>query len=263
MCLLLGAITSILALAAPPGALLPRLLLSLAFALFVPGYLLVCALFPIERDLGHLHRFVLALACSFALIILQSLLLSATPVARSGPAQILSMDALVLALAGAATLRHHTTTADDRLAFTVSFGRSPVWRHPVVPVTAGLAVLLTAAVAIGVAAPADAVSTELAIPVSSGPTIPIQPSGVTVEVRSHEAADATFRVVVTHQGQVLGRSASFTLHPGGRWQSRIATTPPAGNGPVAVDVILTKQGSAVPYRQLRVWMRTIPYRTPS
>lgn len=262
-CLLLGAATSLFALAAPEQQLAPRLPLALISTCFVPGYLLVCGLFPTEEDMGHLLRFGVSLACSFPLIIFLTLALSVTPFDRSASAQILTTDGFLLVLTAAATWRQRCEPAGKRLTYLLATGDGSLLRDRFVLVSLALAAVLTVAAISSVTGANRDLATALSIPTGGTATNPIQANSVTVQVESHEAATETFQVAVSWQGQALGRSALFTLQPGQSTSQQIATTPPPGQGPAPVDVMLFKQGETVPFRQLRVWMRTIPYRPPS
>jgi hypothetical protein len=261
-CLLLGAITSGAAIAAPDAAVLPRLPLALAFALFVPGYLLVCTLFPEEDDLGHLLRLGLAPAGSFALIILVTLGLSVSPVSRSATAELLAMDGLVLLLAATATLRQRRQPPATRLRFSVTTGDGSLLRNRFTLIALAFAIVLIVAAVVGTVDAGQGPTTALSIP-AGGQTNPIEADGITVDVESHESAPINFQLVVSWEGQVIGRSSFFSLVPNGQAETHVSTTPPPGTDPVPVDVILFKQGDPVPFRRLRVWMRTMPYRIPS
>ena len=262
-CLLLAIITSVPALVAPSSAYSVRLPLALLFALFTPGYLLVSSLFPTEEALSHLARFCLSLACSFPLIILLTIILSVTPLERSADAQILATDGLVLLLAVAATLRQRRLFSAVRLTYVLSSGDGSIWRDPFAIIALVLAIGLAAVSIASVVGANHEQATSLSIPTAGTRANPIQASQVTVDVHSHEQSPKSFQVVVSWQGQILGKSAPFALLPDQRQQEQIATTSPPGQGPVAVDVMLLEQGSTTPYRQLHVWMRTVPYSIPS
>jgi uncharacterized membrane protein len=263
VCLLLGGVSSALALFVPHAWLGPRLPLALACALFVPGYLLICSFFPSEADMGHLLRFGLSLACSFPLIILLTLAMSVTPFERSATVQILAMDGLILLLAAVATWRQRREPAGRRLAFLLSTGDRSLFRDRFTWLSLALAIVLIAAALTSVISSTHDLTTALSIPTGGTATNPIQADRVTVDVQSHETATETFTISISWQGQILGQSAPFTLQPGQTAVQQIATTAPPGQGPAPVDVMLLKQGNTVPFRQLRVWMRTVPYRLPS
>ena len=262
-CLLLAVITSVPALVAPSSSYGVRLPLSLAFALFVPGYLLATSLFPTEEGLGHLERFGLSLACSFPVIIVLTIVLSASPFDRSPGAQILLTDVLVLLLALIATYRQRHTPADARLTYVLSSGDGSIWRDPFAIIALLLAIGLAAASIASIVGASHEQATSLSVPTGGTPANPIQVNQVTVVVHSHEQTAMTFTVVVFWQGQVLGKTAHFLLQPNQRQEEQITTTPPPGQGAAPVDVMLFEQGSTTPYRQLTVWMRTVSFRRPS
>jgi hypothetical protein len=262
-CLSLGAVTSVLAFAAPDQGLTPRLPLALIVACFAPGYLLLCGLFPTEQDMGHLLRCGLSLACSFPLIILLTLLMSVTPFNRSATAQILAMNGLLFLLAAAATWRQWREPAARRLTYLLATGDGSLFRDRFALASLALAAVLTVAAITSVIGSGRDLSTALSIPTGGTSVNPIQANSVAVHVESHETAPKGFQIRVSWQGHDLGRSAPFTLQPGESTTQTVETTPPPGQGPAPVDVMLFRQGDTVAFRQLRVWMRTVPYRPPS
>lgn len=263
VCLLLAVITSVPAIVAPSANYAARLPLSLAFALFVPGYLFVTSLFPTEEALGHLERVGLALACSFPLIIVLTIVLSASPFERSVDAQIVLTDVVVLLMALVATYRQRHIPADASLTYVLSSGDGSIWRDPFAIIALLLATGLAAASIASVVGASHEQATSLSIPTGGTPANPIQPTQVNVAIHSHEQSTRAFQVIVTWKGQVLGETAIFPLHPDQQVEETVTTTAPPGQGETPVDVILFEQGTSTPYRQLTVWMRTVPFRSPS
>lgn len=260
-CLLLAAATGLPAVVAPQAAYGARLPLALAFALFTPGYLLICTVFPRQDQLDHLARLALSLAAGFPLVIALTLLLHLTPFDRSDPAQLLAMDALALALAAAATLRQRQTAAP--LAYTLALGGEAPWRDPYILIALALVIVLASA-ALNAALGADSTgATSFSLAMGDGAVNPIQADHVILEVQNRERETRSYYIAVTWRGHALGESAPFSLQPGQRRQVSVTTTAPPGDGPVAEDIALFREHAATPYRRLHVWVRTIPFRVPS
>lgn len=260
-CLLLAAATGLPAALTPYAVYGARLPLALAFALFTPGYLLVCTVFPGEEQLGHLARLAMSLAASLPLIIALTILQHFTPFDRSASAQLLTTDALVLVLAIAATLRQRRT-AGACLTYVLSSGGRTPWRDPYVLIALVLVVVLAGeALNAGLGARSEP-TTSLSLAMGDSALNPVQADHVILDVHSREHFASTFQIAVTWQGHPIGQSALFSLQPSQRRREYITTTPPPGHGPVPVDVWLFRDHASVPYRQLHIWMRTIPYRIP-
>jgi len=138
----------------------------------------------------------------------------------------------VLLLALAATYRQRQTLADARLIYVLSSGDGSIWRDPFAIIALLLAVGLAAASIASVVGANHEQATSLSIPSGGTPANPIQATQVTVDIHSHEQKTKMFQVVVSWQGQVLGKTASFPLQPDQRQEEQITTTPPtwAGDG---------------------------------
>jgi len=260
-CLLLAVATGIPAVLAPHYGYGPRLPLALAFTLFTPGYLLVCATFPTEESLGHLARISMSLATSFPLIIVLTILLHLTPFARSGQAQLLATDALVMLLVIAATLRQRGSTAAP-LTYALSLRASALRRDPFILAALALVVVMAGAALDAWRNARSEQATSFSLAMGETAANPIRADYVILEVQSRERSAHTFYIDVTWRGNTIGASAPFALQPGQTQQVSIKATPPPGNGPVPIDVTLMKDGADRPYRQLHIWMRTIPFRAP-
>lgn len=258
-CLAIVTVTTAIAVFLPAVAPVVRLSLSLLSALFVPGYLLVSTVFPLARDLDHLLRVCLSLACSFALIILFSALIALSPLDRSTNVELVSVYVAIVGLAIAATARHRSLPLHEQPVYRLTFSTRGLLRDRFTLIGLLFCVTLSAGALIGVA-PGGGQATELSLVGVEGTIRPVQPDGLTVDVHSHESAATTFQLVVTWQGQVIGHSPFFTVRPGQTSREPLHTTPPPGTGPTPINVMLIKQGSTTPYRQLTVWVRTIPYR---
>jgi uncharacterized membrane protein len=104
-----------------------RVVTTLGFILFVPGYALIAALFPeqntltdpqrADSDIGHLERVVLSFGASIAIIALSGLALNFTPWGISFVPVVISLSGLTLGLTALAAVRRQQVAANAR--FTV------------------------------------------------------------------------------------------------------------------------------------------------
>ena len=101
-------------------------LLAILLVLFVPGYVLVAALFPGSKEIDWIERIVLSLGLSIAVVPLLGLLLNYTPFGiRFAP--IVATIALFTRLVGlAAYWRRMRIPAADRLSATPEIA-GPAW----------------------------------------------------------------------------------------------------------------------------------------
>ncbi|HEV7216320.1 MAG TPA: DUF1616 domain-containing protein, partial [Chloroflexota bacterium] len=214
-----------------------------------------------QEQLDLLARLAMSVAASFPLIIALTILLHLTPFDRSAQAQLLATAALVVLLAITATLRQRSSNIPT-LAYALSAGEGSLWRDPFVIIALALVVALAVtAFDVGLGAGSEQ-ATSFSLAMGSSAVNPIQADYVVLEVQSRERFTSTFHIGIAWQGHPLGTSAQFSLQPGQLQQVAVTTTPPPGRGPVSVDATLFKDGASTPYRQLHVWMRTIPYRVP-
>jgi uncharacterized membrane protein len=75
-----------------------RIIIGLAFVLFIPGYLLQCIFFPKKADLDSIERIGFSLGLSVALITLLALLLNALPWGLSPSAIVIGQGSVVFLL---------------------------------------------------------------------------------------------------------------------------------------------------------------------
>jgi uncharacterized membrane protein len=98
-----------------------RILFALPATLFIPGYVLIAALFPRNRDLDGIERVALSFGLSIAIVPLTGLALNYTPWGIRLEPIVASLVALTLILALAGAVRRVSIPAEER--FTVPFRR--------------------------------------------------------------------------------------------------------------------------------------------
>jgi hypothetical protein len=89
-----------------------RWVLGLAFALFIPGYLTVEALFPLGRELDLMERFALSVGLSLTLDMLVGLLLNYTPWGIRLTPILTSLIILAVLLAAIALTRQYNVSVE-------------------------------------------------------------------------------------------------------------------------------------------------------
>src|SRR6266566_3929632 len=183
--------------------------LAIVVVLFVPGYVLVAALYPRREDLDWIERVVLSSGLSIAVVPFLGLALSLTSVGiHFGPVVLITAAFSVL-VGLAAWWRRIRLPTTDRLSATIYLS-IPTWKdYAFVDKTLTVALLACviaagASLAYVLASPrADSGFTEFYVLGPDGnasgyPThlAPSQPGTVVLEITNHEAASANYAVRV-------------------------------------------------------------------
>jgi len=244
-----------------------RIALGLVFVLFLPGYVLVAALYPRKDDLDLVERLALSLGLSIAVVPLIGLGLNYSPWGiRLNP--ILAFLTLFIVLAaGVAMYRRLTVPSDEAMRIPVNLAL-PKWpRVGMADRLLGL-LLVVALAGLGVGAYFLATSstgseefTEFYV---LGPGGKAEGYPRTVDVGdiftlilgvvNHEGEEASYRVQATIAGRLAARVDSLHLANKEKWESPlvlIATQP--GNNQ-KVEFVLYKGEDDVPYRTLHLWL---------
>ena len=93
-----------------------RIILGLPFILFFPGYVLICALFPREKDLDIIERLALSMGLSIAVTSLIGLALNYTPFGIRLYTVMLSLFLFMLLMSTVAMYRRRTISPEDVFA---------------------------------------------------------------------------------------------------------------------------------------------------
>lgn len=96
-----------------------RAVLGLPLILFIPGYVLIAALFPREDDLDWLERVALSIGLSIAVVPLIGLVLNYTPWGIRLDPVLASISLFVIAMAAVAAARRQLLPVGDRLRVPV------------------------------------------------------------------------------------------------------------------------------------------------
>ncbi|MCK5022825.1 MAG: DUF1616 domain-containing protein [Candidatus Aenigmarchaeota archaeon] len=93
-----------------------RIILGLPFILFFPGYMLICALFPVEKDLDWIERLVLSMGLSIAVTSLIGLALNYTPFGIRLYSVTFSLFLFMLLMSAVAMYRRRIVSPEDAFA---------------------------------------------------------------------------------------------------------------------------------------------------
>jgi len=244
-----------------------RIGLGLAFVLFLPGYVLVAALYPRKNDLDLAERLALSLGLSIAVVPLIGLGLNYSPWGiRLSP--ILAFVTLFIVLAaGVATYRRLTLPSDEAIAIRVNLAL-PKWsRVRMANRFLGL-VLVLALAGLGIGAYFLATSstgseefTQFYV-LGPGGRAEGYPRTVglgdkftlTLGVVNHEGEEASYRVQATIAGRPVVSLDSLQLANNEKWERPLVLTATQPGSNLKVEFILYKGDNGVPYRTLHLWL---------
>ncbi len=123
-----------------------RVVAGLPMVLFVPGYVLIAALFPRQDDLDWIERVALSFGLSIAVVPLIGLVLNYTPWGIRLDPVLLSLAGFTLLMAGAAMFRRLSLPADAQLVLpvrdAVESARSELFSADGTPLDRALSVVL-------------------------------------------------------------------------------------------------------------------------
>ena len=263
----------------PAPLAIPRLLLGLAYVLFIPGYVLQAALFPRAGDLDGVERLGLSLGLSVAIVPVLALILDRLPWGiRLWPA-VAAYGLFTLGCAAVATWRRRRLPGEERFV-AVPLDLKGWWtdqeRTVRILYAVLVAALLTAAIATAVIllVPGPAgFFTEFYVLGPGGlaenyprETVVGQELAVMAGIINREREAASYRVEVwaldpwTGARSRVGTAGPVTLEPGETWQAPVAFGMPRAGDDQAVEFLLYRDGGSEPYRRLELWTNVVEAR---
>jgi uncharacterized membrane protein len=261
-----------------------RLLLGLAYVLYVPGYLLQALLFPRLDDLDGIERLGLSLGLSVALVPLLALLLDRLPWGLRFWPILIGQSLLVLLLLLAALIRRYTLPTAEAyapnpsqvIASFISEAISPANRRLYLFATAALLLAAFAAAWVFlVPSPAefmtefyalgkDGLAEDYPRRAAVGETLT-----VTLGVTNRERDPQAYRVEIwqvdpfSDRRSLAGQAESFTLPVGDTRQWSQPWQALWSGDDQQFEFLLFTAGQPEPYRRLLLWLDVERNLTPS
>jgi uncharacterized membrane protein len=252
-----------------------RLLLGLAYVLYVPGYCLTAALFPRSDDLGGIERLGLSLGLSVAIVPLLALLLDRLPWGLRLWPILLGEYGVIMLCSAVAVVRRMRAKSGRAYVPELSWRLWPWWRslpnleRRIYTLVAGtlLIALLCSTWVLLVPAP-DSFMTEFYILGEQGraedyprQAMPGQQIAITAGVSNHERAAANYRIEVwasdrwnAAQRVLVAQQGPIELAPGQEQRLPLSWSTPALGDDQSVELLLFRDGVAEPYRRLQLWV---------
>lgn len=260
-----------------------RIGLGLVFVLFLPGYVLVAALYPGKDDLDLVERLALSLGLSIAVVPLIGLGLNYSPWGIRLNAILAFLTLFIVLAASVAMYRRLMLPSAEAMGIPVNLAL-PKWPR-VRMADRFLGLLLVLALAgLGVGAYFLATSstgseefTEFYV-LGPGGKAEGYPRAVDagdvftliLGVVNHEGEEASYRVQATIAGRPAARVDSLHLANKEKWESPLVLIATQPGSDQKVEFVLYKGEDDVPYRTLHLWLdvegsppETIVTETPS
>lgn len=252
-----------------------RAALGIPMVLFIPGYVLIAALFPKKSDLGGIERIALSFGLSIAIVPLLGLLLNFTLGIKLLPV-MLTLCLYTLVLIIIAAYRREGLPAEERFYIPLHRAYEIIDEELIAPgsktdrILTGI-LIFSIALAIGmvyfvITAPktgerftefyilgpegrADNYSTELKYN---------SPAAILVGVVNHEYASVNYTVQVSLNKDVL-TDTWFSLGYNETWEKNMTFVPDKNGTNMKLEFWLFKEDNfTAPYRELHLWVNVTP-----
>ena len=249
-----------------------RLLLGLAFVLFVPGYTLQAALFPRQGDLDGPDRLALSFGLSIAIIPPIALVLDQLPWGIRLWPIVISLMAFIVICSAVAWYRRQRLPEQERFMLIIKADMRGWWaaqdrtsRILYSILALALTIAFLSALAIIVLPKPGERFTEFYILGPEGlaenyprEAVVGQPVTVTVGITNREGTPAEYRVEVVNGEHLVGQAGPVQLEPGETDERLVTFVPTEVGDDVRVTFLLYRDNGQEPYRSLWLWLKVKP-----
>ena len=249
------------------GAL--RIVLSLAFVLFFPGYALISALFPAKGRLDGIERVALSFGLSLAVVPLIGLVLNFTPWGIRFEPILFSLLGFILAMSGAAKLlpeeRFKVDFGGTFSRLTASWASQKRWDRLLTVLLAAAIIGTIGTIAYAVQTPrASEKFTEFYILGPEGKAtdypqeaVPGAKSQVIAGIVNREQETITYRIEINISGEKLEQIGHLILKPDETWEQTVSFNVTKPGLDQKVEFQLYRGEETEPYRSLHLWLDVI------
>jgi uncharacterized membrane protein len=252
-------VVSIVAFASVGFPLAFRIPVGILALLLCPGYALVATLFPDRQYLDFAERIGASIAASFAVIVLESLVLDRAGIGLTLPAIRMTVAATTCAMALVALFRRRGVVWVKGDARPAAGARAKALRFAqAIVVVEVLVAALAYALAI---ADAGSAPTELYLLGSTNrladyprQVVVGQPFAVRLGVRQDTGASGRYTLLVRAGGDPLKTVGPIALKPGETWESEEDLSLQQVGDDQELTVVLSRDGSEQPFRTVRLWV---------
>lgn len=263
--IILVAITLLLfpAAAFTSGAL--RIILGLPVALFIPGYVLLSALFPNRGNLSNIERIAFSIGLSIAVAVIIGAILNFTPWGISLYPLLISFTIFVVITTVVAWYRSLQSYEEFYITLNINLSR---WRE-----TAGLDKILSISLAVAVLVVLGSIGYVVAVPKHKqmftefyllspdgrAENYPKQvvlgePVEITIGIVNHEDMVLSYRVDIKGDGLENSQVGIGELANGEKWQELVSFIPQSSGAEQKVEFWLYRSGEAEPYLEKPLYL---------
>ncbi|CAD6492161.1 MAG: hypothetical protein EMLJLAPB_00219 [Candidatus Argoarchaeum ethanivorans] len=252
-----------------------RVIFSLLILLFLPGYLLISAMFPRKKELSSIERFTLSIGLSIAIFVFDGFIISIT-VWRFRPAPIIYSLSLILLILMLITLvvrlrvpKKERFSLDPSVIsdFFTSLRKS---KEEPSDIEKALVIALVGSIIIasGMLAYAkltfeDEEFTALYILGEDGKAEDypsalyiLEPSSMIVGIENYEHARVDYTLKVRLGGRLL-KEQKTTLSHEEKWVDKVYFTPKHPGKHMKLEFLLYRDDSTIPHRSVHLWVDSI------
>lgn len=257
-----------------PLAELPvRIPLGLAVVLFVPGYVLIAALFPKKNDLDGIERLALSFGLSIAVVPLIGLGLNYTPWGIRLTPVVISLAFFIMVMAAVAYWRRMALAAEDRFAVPFREGAASLKKEALAGEKSRLDRALTVILIITILMSVFALIYVIATPKQGEKFTEfyiLGPGGKAYDYPTHVQASNKSTVivgVVNHEYALVNytmhlnldnsniRAENMTLQHNQTWEEPVSYVLNKTGDGQKLEFLLYKEGNFTgPYRDLHLWV---------
>lgn len=251
-----------------------RIIFALPILLFLPGYLLIAAIFPRREELSGIERFTLSIGLSIAIFVFDGFAISVTQW-RFRPTSIIYSLSLIILILTLITLLVRLRIPEDRrfyLDLSIFSGFIESLRSDERPSDIEKALIIALAGSIIIASGMlvyakltfeEEKFTMLYILGAGGkaedyPSVVylLEPSSITVGIENYEHAPANYTLQVKLGGYLL-KEENLSLSHGEKWVNKVYFTPKHVGKHLKLEFVLYKDGSMIPYRSVHLWVDSL------
>ncbi len=252
-----------------------RVIIALPILLFLPGYLLISAMFPRKRELSGIERFTLSIGLSIAISVFDGFLISVT-IWRFRPAPIIySLSLIVLILVLITLLVRLRIPKEERFSLDPSVisdlfaslresseEPSDIERALMIALVGSIMIAsgmlvyakltfdeerFTVLYILGEGGKAEDYPSALYI---------LEPSSMVVGVENYEHDRVNYTLEVRLGGHLL-KKQKIVLSHGEKWVDDVYFMPRHLGKHLKLEFLLYKDGSAIPYRSVHLWVDSL------
>jgi uncharacterized membrane protein len=253
-----------------------RFTFGLVYILFIPGYLLQAALFPLVTDLDGTERVALSFALSLVVLSPIALLLDRLPWGIRVWPIVISLCIFIVVCTAAGMWRRLLLPAAERFDITLGIDLKGWWAmqergnrvvYMVLVVT--LATVFLTALSIFILPRPAQRFTEFYILGSQGlaQDYPIEVAVdetviATVGITNQEGIASAYRIQVKSGNRVLTQEGPVVLDYDKTWEHALEFAIPVAGDDQQILFVLERDGQPSPYRTLRLWINVKPTVAP-